>query len=168
MVNGVAWIYGLNAGLTVALQYPLLRLVERRLRPLVILVLGVGLMAIGLGLIAMAQNLGGLLACVVVFSFGAMLVQPTQQSVTADLADPRALGAYFGFSALALAFGGGLGNYLGGWLYDAARRWDLPALPWLIFCGIGLTCALGLALLDHFALGSDAQPNAKPTSRLLS
>jgi DHA1 family multidrug resistance protein-like MFS transporter len=165
MVNGVAWIYGLNAGLTVALQYPLLRLVERWLRPLVILVLGIALMAVGLGLVAMAHSLGALLGCVVLFSFGAMLVQPTQQSVTAQLADPRALGAYFGFSALALAFGGGLGNYLGGWLYDAARRWQTPALPWIIFCGIGLSVAVGLALLDYIAIRNDEQHKTAPTSQ---
>jgi DHA1 family multidrug resistance protein-like MFS transporter len=148
-INGVAWIYTLNAGLTVVLQYPLLWLVERWLRPLPTVVVGTGMMAIGLGLVALASSLGMLLGCVVLFAIGAMLVQPTQQAVTAEMAHPTVLGSYFGFNALALAFGGGLGNYMGGWLYDMARSWHVPALPWLIFCGVGLFVAAGLLLLDR-------------------
>lgn len=148
-VNSVAWVYGVNAGLTVLLQYPLLRLAERWLRPMPIMVSGMVIMAIGLGLVAAADNLAMLLGCVVFFSVGAMLVQPTQQTITAQLADPQALGAYFGFSALALALGGSFGNYFGGWLYDAAIRWQLQALPWLVFCAIGLSVALGLIVLDR-------------------
>lgn len=148
-INGVAWIYALNAGLTVVLQYPVLRLAERLLRPLPTMMLGSGLMAIGLGLIAFSGGLGALLGCVVIFSLGAMLVQPVQQTVTAEMADPRAFGSYFGFSALALAFGGGLGNYMGGWLYDLAARWQWPMLPWLVFCGVGLAVVVGLLLLDR-------------------
>ncbi|MBV9791535.1 MAG: MFS transporter, partial [Chloroflexi bacterium] len=148
-INGVAWVYALNAGLTVVLQYPLLRLAEHWLRPLPILITGTALMAIGLGLVATTETLGMLLGCVVLFSLGAMLVQPTQQTVTADMADPRIVGSYFGFNALALAFGGGLGNFAGGWLYDMSRRWQMPALPWIIFCGVGLAVAFGLLLLDR-------------------
>lgn len=148
-INGVAWVYALNAGLTVVLQYPLLRLAEHWLRPLPILITGTALMAIGLGLVATTETLGMLLGCVVLFSLGAMLVQPTQQTVTADMAEPRIVGSYFGFNALALAFGGGLGNFSGGWLYDMAKRWQMPALPWIIFCGVGLAVAFGLLLLDR-------------------
>ncbi len=154
-INGVAWIYALNAGMTVALQYPLVRLAERWLRPFAILVLGVAIMALGLGLIALAGSLGALLACVALFSVGAMLVQPTQQTVTAAMADPQAMGAYFGFGALSLAFGGAAGNYLGGALYDLAGAIGQPALPWLIFCAAGLGVALGL-----FVLGR-AQPRTR-------
>lgn len=148
-INGVAWVYALNAGLTVVLQYPLLRLAERWLRPLPIVIVGTVLMALGLGLVATTATLGMLLGCVGLFSIGAMLVQPTQQTVTADMAEPQIVGSYFGFNALALAFGGGLGNLSGGWLYDMAKRWQMPALPWTIFCGVGLAVALGLLLLDR-------------------
>jgi DHA1 family multidrug resistance protein-like MFS transporter len=148
-INGVAWVYALNAGLTVVLQYPLLRLAERRLRPFPLMILGCALTALGLGLIALSSDLAGLLGCVAIFSLGAMLVQPVMQTVTAELADPRAFGAYFGFNALALAFGGGLGNYMGGWLYDLAARLRWPMLPWLIFAGVGALVAVGLLLLNR-------------------
>ena len=151
-IGGVAAVYTVNAGLAVLLQYPLLALAERYFRPVVILVLGVSLMAAGLGAVAASTTMRGLLLCVAVFSLGALLVQPVQQSVTAAMADPRALGSYFGFSALALAFGGGLGNFMGGWLYDAAAAWGRPEIPWLIFAGVGAMVASGLVLLDRAQL----------------
>jgi DHA1 family multidrug resistance protein-like MFS transporter len=146
---GGAAVYTVNAGLTVALQYPLLALGDRYLRPLVIVLVGVVLMGIGLGSIAWSATMAGLLACVAIFSLGAMLVQPVQQSLTAEMADPTAMGSYFGFSALALAFGGGLGNFTGGWLYDLARQYQLPGLPWLTFATVAALVAAGLVLLDR-------------------
>jgi DHA1 family multidrug resistance protein-like MFS transporter len=146
-VDSVSVIYSLNAGMTVLLQYPVLRLVERRLRPMTILILGMAIMALGLGAVAAAGSMAALLGCVAIYTLGSLLATPTQQSVTASLADERALGSYFGVSALALAFGGALGNLSGGALTDAARSVGAPALPWLTFALIGLGAAIGLAML---------------------
>lgn len=153
-LGGGASVYTVNAGLTVLLQYPLLALAERRLRPIRVVLVGVVLMTIGLGAITWSTSMSGLLLCVAVFSLGAMLVQPVQQSLTAEMADPSTLGSYFGFSALALAFGGGIGNFAGGWLYDLAQRFAFPALPWICFATIGAGVALGLIALDRAHEGS--------------
>jgi DHA1 family multidrug resistance protein-like MFS transporter len=154
--DAVSWIYTLNAGMSVLLQYPLLRLAERRLAPLPILILGVAAMAAGLGGVALASSVAALLACVALFSAGALLASPSQQTVTAGYANPAALGSYFGVNALALALGGGLGNYAGGLLYGLGQQRAAPALPWLIFCGVGLAAAAGMALLHR------RQPQARP------
>jgi DHA1 family multidrug resistance protein-like MFS transporter len=145
--DSVSLIYSLNAGLTVVLQYPVLGLAERRLRPMPILIIGMALMALGLGAVAAATTMPILLVCVVVFTIGSLLATPTQQSVTASLADPRAFGTYFGVNALALAFGGALGSLAGGFLTDTARLIGVPALPWLTFGLVGLGAAIGLAML---------------------
>ncbi len=148
--DSVSIVYSLNAGMTVLLQYPVLGFAERRLRPLPILVLGMALMALGLAAVAVAvraEHMALLLGCVAVFTFGSILATPIQQSVTASLADPRALGTYFGVNALALAFGGALGNFAGGLLTDTARSLGIPALPWLTFGLLGLGAAIGLAML---------------------
>ncbi|PMP87164.1 MAG: MFS transporter, partial [Chloroflexus aggregans] len=147
--DAVRWIYGINAGMTVLLQIPIMGLVERRLRPPTILILGIALMAGGLGMVAIAETFPWLIGCVVIFTIGTLLATPSQQSVTAALADPRALGSYFGVNALALAFGGGLGNLSGGLLIDLATVLHLPALPWIIFATIGLISATGLVILDR-------------------
>jgi DHA1 family multidrug resistance protein-like MFS transporter len=95
-------------------------------------------MSLGLGGIALAHGVVALVICVIVFSLGALLIQPTQQTVTA------ALGSYFGVSSLALALGGGLGNFSGGLLYGMGQQYHAPALPWLVFCAVGASAALGL------------------------
>lgn len=145
--EAVGVVYALNAGMTVLFQYPVFRFAERFLRPLPIMIIGKALMALGLGAVAAAGDIGFLLACVAIFTLGSILATPTQQSITASLADPRALGSYFGVNALALAFGGALGNLAGGALTDAARRVGQPALPWLTFALLGLGSAIGLAML---------------------
>jgi DHA1 family multidrug resistance protein-like MFS transporter len=145
--DAVGLIYALNAGLTVLFQYPVIQLTERRLRPLPMLIIGMLIMAIGLGAVAIATNLVLLIGCVIIFTLGTLLATPTQQSITANLADPRALGSYFGISSLALAIGGGLGNVAGGLLTDFARRVSQPALPWLTYALIGFVCSVGLIML---------------------
>ena len=145
--DAVGAVYALNAGLTVVFQYPVLRLAERHLKPMPILILGVALMALGLGLVATADSVPVLATCVVIFTLGTLLATPTQLTVTAALADERALGSYFGVSSLALAFGGSLGHLAGGLMTDAARAMGQPALPWLTFALIGLGSAIGMAML---------------------
>jgi DHA1 family multidrug resistance protein-like MFS transporter len=142
--SAVGWIYAINSVMLIVLSYPLIRLAGRWLRPLPILTLGLLLMALGIGAVALAGNMPVLLGCVVCLCLGVVLAAPSQQTVAASLANPAALGSYFGVNSLALAFGGGLGNFSGGLLYDLGGRWHLPALPWLVFGLVGLATTMGL------------------------
>lgn len=137
-------LYGLSAGLAVALQYPLLRVVERRVRTRVALVAAVVTVAVSLGLMGLAVTFGQLLAGVALYSLGTMLVYPTQQTLTARLAPPGLTGSYFGFSAVSLGLGGAVGNVVGGLLIDAGARLGAPLLPWFTLMACGLLTALGL------------------------
>lgn len=137
-------LYGLSAGLAVALQYPLLRLAERHLRARVVLVAAVLSVAAALGLMGLAVTFPQLLACVTLYSLGTMLVYPMQQTLTARLAPEGLIGSYFGFSAISLGLGGAVGNVLGGLLIDVGRRLDFTPLPWLTLLVIGVLTALGL------------------------
>jgi DHA1 family multidrug resistance protein-like MFS transporter len=151
--DAVSWIYGINSGMNIFLQYPLLRLVERRLRPLPTLILGIVVMAAGFGGLALIHTVPGLLFCVMLISTGMLLAAPSQQTVTAGLTNPAALGSYFGVSSLAVALGGGLGNVSGGLLYDLGRQFAAPALAWAVFAlvGFGTAAGLGLTLLRRRA-----------------
>lgn len=142
--DSVGYVFALNSILTVVLQYPLLRLAERRMRPLPVLILGMALMALGLGGVGATATFTMLLVCVAIFSFGALLAAPTQQTVAAELSNPAALGSYFGINSMALAFGGGLGNFTGGVLYGWSQQFNAPNLPWLVFGAAGLIAAGGL------------------------
>jgi DHA1 family multidrug resistance protein-like MFS transporter len=157
--DAVSWLYAINAGMSIVLQYPLLRLMERWLKPLGILKVGITLMALGLGCVAFVSSVSLLLGCVALFSLGALLVSPSQQTVTAGLASPAALGSYFGVAGFALAIGGGLGNYAGGWLYGLSTQLGSPALPWLVFAAAGISAVVGLNLLfQEPAAGPHKEP----------
>lgn len=146
--DSVGWMYALNSGLIVILQYPLVRILERKLQPLTILWIGMGVMSLGLALVSFAANIGIFLCCIAIYSIGGMLISPTQQTVTAEMASPSAVGAYFGVNMLSLAVGGSLGNGIGSWLYDIALSLNWPQLPWII-CGVlGIGSAIGLSMLD--------------------
>jgi DHA1 family multidrug resistance protein-like MFS transporter len=142
--DAVGWIYVLNAVLTILLQYPLLRLAERWLEPLLIMTAGMALMAVGLATVGTSSSVPVLMIAVAIFSIGGLLGQPSMQAVTAKLANPAALGAYFGVGMYALAIGGSLGNFLGGYLYGLGDRLDAPAMPWLIFGTVGALATVGL------------------------
>jgi DHA1 family multidrug resistance protein-like MFS transporter len=149
LTSPVSLIYALNALMTVGLQYQVGRLGERLFSATTALALGVGLLGLGLACVPLARNMSGLLGCVALYSLGALLVTPTSRSLTARIAPPAELGAYFGASALAVAIGGGLGNFAGGWLSDLAASMGLPLLPWLTFGLVGLVSASGLLLLGR-------------------
>jgi MFS transporter, DHA1 family, multidrug resistance protein len=143
--SAVAWVYAVNSIIAVALGYPLPRLTERRIGAPRALIAGVLATAVGLVLIGFSRDTISLLLAVVVYSLGIVLARPSEQTVAAGLANPVALGSYFGVAALAVAFGGGLGSYAGGLLYDLGRSLGLQALPWLIFALVGLIAAAGLS-----------------------
>ncbi|QWP77319.1 MFS transporter [Lysobacter sp. K5869] len=153
--DGVGAMFALSAGITVALQYGLVRWLERRLSAAKVLVLGVALMALATGAIAFVGSYPGLLACVAGYAVGAVLTRPTQQTLIAGLADARALGTFLGVSSLSLAVGGGFGNIAGGWLIDIAAASGRPWLPWTVFCAVGLLSAAGL----HLTLRERASPS---------
>ena len=142
--SAVAWVYAVNSIIAVVLGYPVPRLAERRLGAPRALIVGVLATAAGLMLIGFSRDTTSLLLAVVVYSMGLVLARPSEQTVAAGLANPVALGSYFGVAALAVAIGGGLGSYAGGVLYDLGTRHGLPSLPWLVFAMIGLVAAGGL------------------------
>ncbi|MEI2457091.1 MFS transporter [Lysobacter firmicutimachus] len=143
--DSVGIMFALSAGLTLALQYALVRWLQRWLSSAQMLVLGTALMALAIGAFALVGSFAAFLACVAAFAIGAVLTRPSQQTLIADLADPRALGTFLGVSSLSLAVGGGLGSLAGGGLIDLAAALRLPWLPWATFCAVGLLGAFGLA-----------------------
>jgi DHA1 family multidrug resistance protein-like MFS transporter len=129
----------------VLLGYLLPRALEKRLASLPMLLAGILLMAIGFFAISGVDTLAMLLLAVFVISLGMVLTRPSQQTITAGLANPDALGAFLGAASLSLAIGGGIGNYAGGAIYDIGEQSGMTWMPWIIFCSIGLLTAFGLS-----------------------
>lgn len=146
--DAISWVYTLNAGMSVLLQYPVSRFLADKLKPLLAVVIGISLMALGIGSLIFATSTVLFLSSVALFSFGGLLAAPNVQTTAAQLANPKLLGSYFGVNALSLAVGGGLGNLIGGTLYQTSLQLWIPWLPWVVFSGIGFLSALGLAWLN--------------------
>jgi DHA1 family multidrug resistance protein-like MFS transporter len=162
----VSWIYAINAVMSISLQYPLIGFLSRWLKPMPMLALGMLLMACGLGAIGLVHSTPLLLAVVAIYVTGSLLALPSQQSASAELANPLALGSYFGVGALSLAVGGGVGNLAGGFLYDLGQKLAWPSLPWLIFWLVGLATSSGLFWLHRQrsrAAQSQLAPNPSTT-----
>lgn len=138
--RAVSWIYLVNAGVTILLGYALPRLLERWLSSLQMQIAGVITIGIGLLLVGMANDIVGVMLAAGVFAMGAVMARPGQETVLANLARPSARGTYFGFAALGLAIGGGLGNYLGGVIYDLGGDGTSP-LPWIVFGAVAFITA---------------------------
>jgi MFS transporter, DHA1 family, multidrug resistance protein len=167
--DGVGLMFALNAGMNLLLQYPLVRLLERRLPTERILVLGIAIMAFGAAAISVAHTFAGFMICVSVFALGALMTRPTQQTLIASMANTHALGTFLGFSSLGMAIGGGIGNAAGGWLIDVARERGWPALPWVVFGAAGLVSALGLHRLtqsEPTPRTSDRAVDSSPSSTM--
>jgi DHA1 family multidrug resistance protein-like MFS transporter len=149
----VSWTYMVNAGLSILLQYPLVRWLSRWLSPVPMLAVGMVVMACGLGAVGLVRPSDHatplLLATVAFYVCGSLLAMPSQQTASAELANPLALGSYFGVGALSIAVGGGLGNLAGGFLYDVGQAMAWPALPWLVFWVVGMTTGLALFWLQR-------------------
>lgn len=146
--RAVGWIYLVNAAVTIALGYTLPRVLERWLSPLQMQIMGIATIGGGLLLVGLAGGTPGVLLAAGVFALGAVMARPGQETVLANLAHPSARGTYFGFAALALAVGGGLGNYLGGVVYDLGGDGTSP-VPWLVFGGVAFATALLLLVNRH-------------------
>ena len=147
--SSVGVVYAVNAIFTIALQVPLIRFLEKRLRPLPALAVGLGIMSLAMGSIAVTQTFPALLACIAVFSIGNLVATANQSTVIAGMARPEARGSYFGMSALALAIGGSAGNLIGSALYGASTTNGQPAVPWLIIASVGAASTVGLWLMNR-------------------
>lgn len=144
--SAVAWIYLVNTAVTIGLGYLLPRYLERWWSSLGLLIHGTAILGIGLFLIGWAGNIWLVLVAALVFSLGSVISRPGQETVTANLSDPRARGAYFGVAAWSLAVGGGLGNFLGGAIYDLGHEGN-PAIPWIIYGSVAVASSIGLWIM---------------------
>jgi DHA1 family multidrug resistance protein-like MFS transporter len=142
--DGVAFLLGLNAFLAIPLQYPLVRWLERYLAPTRILALSMALSGAGLVLIFLAPSFTWQIVGICITTVGSLAISPITSSVTAQVAPPRAIGAFFGFSALAIGLGG-LGQIAGGTIFDLQRtyhlHWLMAAVLALVTFGVATALA---------------------------
>ena len=115
-----------------------------RFKPLVTIMIGIGITAVSFTLISFGVNPWLVVAGVFIFSFGEMMASPKAKEYTAHaVAPPDKVGLYMGYymwcNALGNLFGGILSGRMYGWL---ARDLGRPDLMWLSFGGLSIFCAV--------------------------
>lgn len=127
--------------LTLILQYFLVRWLQRYCQSHQLLIAGTLVMTLGTFLLGTSANFAIFLGWIAVYTVGFLVSRPMLDVLIAHLAHPKALGLYVGFSGVSIGVGGGLGNFVGGWLYDLGKAIAWPLLPWSVFAAIGLLTA---------------------------
>jgi MFS transporter, DHA1 family, multidrug resistance protein len=135
--QAVAWMYSMDAALSVLLLYPLARLGARYLTEQARLLCGLGLMTAALAMIPLSAGVASLFAVVALFYLGLLVAEPARETLVARYARPAARASYMGLGRIGLALGGLLGYVAGGWLSDSSYALQAPALPWLVLSGVG-------------------------------
>ncbi len=159
----VSWIYLINTAITIGLGFFLPNWMGRRMRPIDLTIWGMAILALGLATVGVAHSTVMILVAAGIFTIGAIVARPGQETVTANLADPAARGTYFGVAFLSLAFGGGLGSLIGGFAYDFGLRHDLQLAIWLMFGTVSGLCAVGMwRYRDDFSTVRDGAGEVSP------
>ncbi len=140
----VSWVYLLNTAISLVLQLPLLRWLESRFSPIHTLILGVAVMSLGLAGVALSHSIEVFMIWVGLYFVGTLVISPSQQTLLAELANPKMLGSYMGFGWLGSAIGGAIGNFSGGILLDWANLLGASWLPWVGYSALGIATSLGL------------------------
>ncbi|MEP7199500.1 MAG: MFS transporter [Chloroflexota bacterium] len=143
-LEAISGYYLVNSLPAVLVQFALLQYLNRRWTRARILVVAMTLIALGIGTIGVWPLPLLVVVSASVYSLGDLLYQPTQYTITSDLARGDMLASYFGFAAFALAVGGGAGNVLGGVLFDLATAQGRPELVWYGYGVVGVVIALAL------------------------
>lgn len=142
--SSVSLFYLLSSVITLIFQYFLVRLLQRRCKSHQLFIAGTLLITAATFFIGTATNFTLFLIWIALYSFGFLVSRPMIDVIVAHLAHPKALGLYVGFYSVSIGAGGGLGNFMGGWLYDLGKTHHLPMLPWTIFALVGLSSAFAM------------------------
>ncbi|MGO0060765.1 MDR family MFS transporter [Brevibacillus fluminis] len=111
--------------------------------------LGALLMGIGMFFFTFADSLWAIMLDSVIFALGTMISMPYLIEMVPLFAPKEQIGAYYGFNGYSLAFGGSLGTFIGGWVYDLGVHQQLPWLAWSICLLVGIVVAWLLYQLEQ-------------------
>jgi DHA1 family multidrug resistance protein-like MFS transporter len=148
--DSVSLLYVINSGLAITLQFLSMRLLARFFKSTTVIAMGTLVAGVGLWCISFVNTYPLLLACVVVYALGRLVVEPISAVLVAEHATEETLASYFGFSSLAMGFGGIFGNALGGWLFDLGPQVGFDGLCWWFFGIVGLVVVGGVLVLQHY------------------
>ncbi|MFC0273641.1 MFS transporter [Metabacillus herbersteinensis] len=150
LTGSSSWIFSFVTVNIILLQMPVLHWFrDRSMKAIFVLpYLFIGLSFVILGY---SEQMLPLIIALISIAFGSMVLFPFFQDYVADIAPKESLATYFGFSNMAMAVGGSLGNLLGGVLYDLFIEISKPQWFWLLLSIISILPIIGVTRLNHIS-----------------
>jgi predicted MFS family arabinose efflux permease len=130
-------LFTINTLLIVALEVPI-NTATAHWPNVRLLTIGCMLFAIGFGALALIASPGGVIATVVVWTFGEMLFFPAMSAHMAEIAPENRRGAYMGAYSMSLSIALTVGPWMGTQLLAVLG----PVLIWLVMFALGALAAL--------------------------
>jgi MFS family permease len=156
--NRYGFIPTTNAVMVVTLQY-LVTLVTRRYKPLHVMTVGTAFYAVATGLIALFSGFWGFWFCMVVMTIGELILIPTSNTYTANLAPVDMRGRYMSIYGLTQNVARGIAPLLGGMLSDTIA----PRATWV---GGGVLGLISVLVFMVLAAKRDAEQQAPIQPRI--
>jgi MFS family permease len=138
------WIPTTNALMCVFIQYPVTA-VTRRHKTLPVMAVGMFVYALGAGIVALMTGFWGFWFSMVILTFGELTIVPTASKYVADIAPADMRGRYMSIYWFGWGLARTLAPLIGGFLNDRF----FPQAIWIGGIALGMTSALGLALLHR-------------------
>jgi dipeptide/tripeptide permease len=146
----VEHITAINALTIIILQLIISSIVKKK-KALPTMITGIAIGTLGIGILAIAQNVWILIIGIVVFSVGEMTAHPKFISYVGLTAPSDKKAMYMGYIFLYGVFGSSVGGVMGAKLYvHFVDNLNQPRTFWLIFAGIGILTIIGLLLYNKF------------------
>lgn len=130
-VKLVGTIWTITSIVVIVAQGLISKYILQKINSLTAIFCGVLFIGGGIFLIGFANNFVSLTFAALVFLIGEMLMLPTTDSLTSELAQAELIGAYFSIASLITGLGTALGNFIGG---EVINIYGITSFtPWTIF-----------------------------------
>jgi MFS family permease len=146
---GTIWI--ITSIIVIITQGFIAKYILHKVNPLTAISVGILFFGGGLFMIGLSYSFKFLTFSAVIFLIGEMLMLPTTDSLTSQLAHTELIGAYFGISSLIAGLGTALGNFIGGQLINAYGITG-SMTSWYIFTVASVIAALMILFISKLTI----------------
>ncbi|WP_193065031.1 MDR family MFS transporter [Oceanobacillus oncorhynchi] len=149
----VSLLFTTNGVIVILLQFRTIKWITKKFRTFTIFLLGMLLMSFAFFVLGIFPAVFSLFVFIFLFTLGEMLFIPSSDTLASDLAEKDLLGGYLGLMTMGWAFGGILGNTVGGYLYENFSDFYSINNLWILYSIIGITISLFLLRIRRFLMG---------------
>jgi MFS family permease len=146
---GIIWT--ITSIIVIVFQGIISKYILQKINPFSGITIGVLFFGLGLFLIGISYNFLLLTLSASIFLIGQMLVFPTIDSITSQLAHAELIGAYFSVANLISGIGNAFGNFLGGKIISIYGI-NTNLFPWTIFAIFALTTSIIMFMVQRIPI----------------